>query len=963
MSVRRQQRLDCLGRIVGLIALVLCVLYPASRAEAQGLPGLDSRPANDSCLALPRPPASAMVALPRVFPALTFAQPVGLSQVPGDNARFYVVEQGGRVRTFLAGAAGATTFLDLTDRVVAGGERGLLGLAFHPDYPATPLVYISYTGSGGASRLSRFSASPAQAVADPGSETVLLTQAQPFANHNGGQIAFGPDGYLYLSLGDGGSAGDPQDNAQNIENKLGAILRLDVDRGLPYAIPPDNPFAASPGCGSGQGCPEIFAWGLRNPWRFSFDAASGQLWAGDVGQNAWEEVDVIEAGGNYGWRCFEGTHPFNQAGCGPASGYVPPVAEYPHAGGDCSVTGGFVYRGEALPFLRGTYVFADYCSGTLRGLFDQGGQLVMETLAESALNISSFGQDNAGELYALDHAGGGIYRLAQAGGVQPVPFPQSLSETGLVDPGAPWQVNPCFIPYEVNSPLWSDGAAKRRWLAVPDGSFIGVGADGDFELPVGSVLVKEFSLNGRRIETRLFMRHEDGGWAGYSFEWTDDGHDALLLPAGKTKVVDGQTWVFPGRAECLTCHTAAAGRTLGLELAQLNRTAFYPTTGRTANQLFTFEHIGLFSAPLPAAPEDLPALADPADVARPVLDRARSYLHANCAICHRPGGTARGQLDLRFSVPEEAMNLCGVAPSLGELGIPGALLLAPGLPSRSVFLARMQRLDETRMPPLASTVVDTAGVAMLADWVLNTMSCTFSSPLTGWWWNAAAPGTGLSVAVQGTKLFAGWYVYDVAGRPVWYVGLADRAQDGSYSGSLVRATGTPLGQPYLGYQAAPAGTFRLRFPNEASAVFDYTLGAVAGSLGLTRLFPAIAPGPGDPRSLTGWWWDPRFEGLGFFLEAGGGTLFAAWYHYREDRSARWWSLGGGHDVGGFPPGALAYAEPFREWSGGQVPGGAWRLPTFIGRGGAELTFGADGRAGLVWNGLQYNLEPFVFINF
>jgi glucose/arabinose dehydrogenase len=363
------------------------------------------------------PPSPLSVVVNRAFPALTFAQPLAMVQPPGDSGRWFLAEQGGRVLVFpnQPAAAAATVAVDLTDRVVSGGEAGLLGIAFHPRFADNGEVFLSYTAAGNplVSRISRF-LSPDRTTIDPASEQILLTLDQPFANHNGGHILFGPDGFLYAGFGDGGSAGDPLGNAQNTGNLFGAILRLNVDAaapGLPYAIPPDNPFAA------GGGRAEIFAWGLRNPWRFNFDRATGTLWAGDVGQNAWEEVDVIVRGGNFGWDVREGAHCFEPAAGCPTAGLIDPVAEYPHAAGsaDCSVTGGYVYRGAASPALQGTYLFGDFCSGIIRGLplgADGLPTAAPSVLAASGLNISSFAERNDGELFVLDLVGGGIYQLA-----------------------------------------------------------------------------------------------------------------------------------------------------------------------------------------------------------------------------------------------------------------------------------------------------------------------------------------------------------------------------------------------------------------------------------------------------------------------------------------------------------------------------------------------------------------------
>jgi len=542
---------------------------------------------------------------------------------------------------------------------------------------------------------------------DPGSEQVILTVEQPYTNHNGGGIAFGADGYLYIGFGDGGGAGDEDNNAQNTGNLLGAMLRIDVNRsegGKSYAIPDDNPFASSSGCGSGEGCPEIWAWGLRNPWRWSFDRATGKLWAGDVGQDAWEEVDIIEGGKNYGWRCYEGRREYNTAGCGARNEYAFPVVVYGHDVG-FSITGGYVYRGNAIPALRGIYLYADFGSGTVWGVPVEGGE--PKVVASTDMSIASFAEGNDGELYLLDYAKGKIHKIVPKGGVvSGGNFPQKLSETGCFEPDDPRQPVEGLIPYGVNAPLWSDGAEKRRWFAIPDDTAIEIDEDGNnWIFPPGSVLIKEFRLGGKRVETRLLVRHDDGGWAGYSYEWDDQERDATLLSGAKSKSVAGQVWDYPSPYQCMFCHTEAAGFALGPETIQLNGLFTYPGTGKTANQLATYEWIGLFASPLPDRPESLPALVDFMDPSEPVVERARAYLHANCSSCHRPGAIELA--DFRYQTSLQGMGICNAEPVHGDMGIGGAgRLMVPASPELSILLARMQTTEAGRMPMMGTRIVD-----------------------------------------------------------------------------------------------------------------------------------------------------------------------------------------------------------------------------------------------------------------
>ncbi len=330
-----------------------------------------------------------------------FSKPLFLTASPDDTNRLFVVEQDGRILVVKGDRVLPTPFLDISKKLSTGGERGLLGLAFHPHFSSNGRLFVNYTrAQDGATVIAEYhvTSNPNQVTLD---ESVLLVIPQPYGNHNGGMIAFGPDHYLYIGMGDGGSRGDPENYAQNRNELLGKLLRIDVNQHSPYGIPPDNPFVKE------QGRPEIFAWGLRNPWRFSFDRKTGDLWAGDVGQFAWEEIDVIKKGKNYGWRLLEGTHCFNpETHCRQVHKFVDPVTEYTHEQGRCSVTGGYVYRGEKIPDLVGTYVFGDFCSGEIWGYRNGETQILQST----DLQISSFGQDWNGELYVVGY-GGEIFRI------------------------------------------------------------------------------------------------------------------------------------------------------------------------------------------------------------------------------------------------------------------------------------------------------------------------------------------------------------------------------------------------------------------------------------------------------------------------------------------------------------------------------------------------------------------------
>ena len=401
------------------------------------------------------------------------------------------------------------------------------------------------------------------------------------------------------------------------------------------------------------------------------------------------------------------------------------MAEVPEAGD--ALTGPRVtvmgrFSKVADEALAGRYLYGDYASGKLWGIKSdaQTGAKSGELLLDTGLNISSFGQGADGEVYVVNY-GGSLHKIVPKSTQQPDTFPKTLSATGCVDPADATKPATGLIPYGVNVPFWSDGAEKKRWIALPDTKQIDVDLKtGDLDLPIGSVVVKEFQLGGKRIETRLMVRHDDGAWAGYSYEWNDAGTDATYVPGGKTKVIGSQTWLYPSSAQCLQCHTEAAGRTLGLEFAQLNGSFDYP--GGQANQLTTLDHIGLFTKPLPAAVEDLPAL--PATQGPDPLEaRAKSYLHTNCSFCHRPGGTGGGNADYLFTTPFASMNLCNATPTAGDLGITDARVIKPGDPSHSLISVRTHALDSRRMPPLGSTVVDTAGVTLLDSFISSLQGC------------------------------------------------------------------------------------------------------------------------------------------------------------------------------------------------------------------------------------------------
>lgn len=378
-------------------------LVPTKAAETPTLTPATSQPA------VPVPPLESLKL--KLFPVASgFNKPVHLTHAGDGSGRQFVVEQAGRILILQNGAINPTPFLDIINIVGSdANEQGLLSVAFHPHYPDNGFFFVNYTNKDGDTVIARYGVSNDPNVADPNSAKILLTIDQPYANHNGGQIAFGPDGYLYIGMGDGGAAGDPHNNGQTLSTLLGKILRIDVDNGDPYGVPQNNPFVAN-----SEARPEIWSYGWRNPWRFSFDRATGDLYIADVGQNQYEEVDVELAGSvggqNYGWRIMEASHCYESGNC-DSTGLVLPTAEYDHGQG-CSVTGGYVYRGAQFPALTGTYFYGDYCSGIMWGLHQESnGGWSQAQLLSSGQTISSFGQDETGEIYLLQHRTGEVFQL------------------------------------------------------------------------------------------------------------------------------------------------------------------------------------------------------------------------------------------------------------------------------------------------------------------------------------------------------------------------------------------------------------------------------------------------------------------------------------------------------------------------------------------------------------------------
>jgi len=667
--------------------------------------------------------ATSAIALVDAVPAGTIEAPIDLTHFRDGSGRMAIVERAGRIRVAHPDGR-VTTALDIRARVYAGFECGLLGLATHPRHVENRRLYTYYCTKRDGRTLSIISEWTMRAgdpdVVDAASERVLIEQPQPWDNHNGGALAFGPDGRLYIAFGDGGSGNDPLNSGQDTQSLLGKILRVDVDvRGgaLPYGIPADNPFASAPAAGR----VEIYAWGLRNPWRMSFDRLTGELWVGDVGQNAYEEVDVVLRGKNYGWKVMEGRHcrPGGPASC-DRDGLELPVLEYGHSLGR-SITGGFVYRGTRAPSLVGRYVFADYATRLLfswaRGEPDPDD--ADDALLTTPGGVVSFGEDEAGELYALVIETGQVLRLEGrlvADGPGAVEPPARLSATGCFTDLATLATPPGVLGYDVALPFWSDGADKRRWVVLPPGGRVSPSGDAEpWRFPVGTVFIKHFELKTsdgpdspvRRLETR-FTIQEEVGVRGFTYRWDAAGDDATLATAGARIPVQSalgtHDWHLPSRGDCATCHRGRG--VLGLDSRQLGDAAR------------AWGELGIRTAPTPAvAPHPAPT-----DSAAPLEARARAWLHVNCAYCHDGLGPSGTPLDLRVTTAAHDMEACDVPPMRGDLGVAGASLIAPGAPERSILWLRTASRGTHGMPPLASALVD-PDASVVRDWISALGAC------------------------------------------------------------------------------------------------------------------------------------------------------------------------------------------------------------------------------------------------
>lgn len=737
------------------------------------------------------------------FPNLTFNDPVKMLELPDD--KLMVFGKSGYAWVFENDSATTTKtlVLDINSQTQINADGGLLGAVLHPEYgqagsPNRSYFYVWYRyhpignaqGEKAFMRLSRFSMNNEQTFVDPSSEFVLIQQYDRQNWHNGGDMFFDPEGFLFLAVGDEGGANDQYNRTQSISDWFfGGVFRLDVDMrggsishpirrqpsngasppsGWPnsfsqgYYVPNDNPWLDP----NGGILEEFWAIGTRSPHRMTYDPPTGDIWIGDVGQGSREEISRVFVGANLQWPYREGNIAGPKAKPTPLIGYDQlPVYAYPRSFGQC-VIGGYVIRGNKYPELNGKYIFADHETQNIHTLelspfgTAQNVQFLLNVPAEGTGGkdgISSFSMTSDGTLYILDLYGtdldgGKVRKLVRVqNGVAPPPT--MLSQLGVFSDLATLQTAAGIIPFTVNSPLWSDRAEKRRWMAVPnDGSFdspaerIGFDADDKWAFPAGTVMIKHFELPVNesdptqtvRLETRFMIYKNSGEAYGLTYRWNATGTDAYLVDdeeVGEYTITraDGssyeQTWNFPSRQQCMTCHTTASGFALGLKAHQLNGDFTYPATGVTANQLETMAHLGMFDQPLPEV-SDLRRAKPLHDLTASAEERVMAYLDANCSSCHRPNGVSAA-FDARFSTPLAAKGLVN-EPTIGMNSPAGRYVVVPGDTLASELWVRDSRPNAVpnSMPPMGKEITHEAYMSVLTEWIMTLDTLTYAEQRT-----------------------------------------------------------------------------------------------------------------------------------------------------------------------------------------------------------------------------------------
>ncbi len=675
-------------------------------------------------LGTPDPPKPYVVE--RVYPKLEFQQPVEI--MPLDNSgRMIVLELSGKIYTFTDSdeCEKADLALDLAPDTPRFGRA--LGLGVHPDFATNREIFIVYfqnpTASPDGTKLSRFRMTMSDPpTIDRDSEEILLTW--PCGGHNGCAIRFDRDGYLYFSAGDGARPYPPDEYnvSQDLSDLRSTICRIDVDHrdgDRAYRIPPDNPFIGIP-----NARPEVWAFGFRNPWRFSIDPVTQALMCGDVGWELWELIYQVERGGNYGWSIFEGPQMIRSDLSPGPSPIRPPLFAYPHTDG-LSVTGGVIYRGNQLDDLKGTYLYGDFVNGKIWGLRSEAGKVTwQQEIANTNLAIITFAQDRQGEILVMSH-GGTIHRLIK----NPEPdrssdFPGRLSETGLFQDTTSLQPSPGVVPYRLRVNAFEDNATSEYWIGIPGEASIELKPQKrQWVYPKNTVFAKTISIplsnaasglpRSQRVESQIL--HFDGlNWNPYSYVWNNQQTDAdLVSKDGMMMDTPKKTWRIHSRSECLSCHNSPSGTIAGWDFANLTAPS---CTSEDRNQLEELERLGMVKG--------ITKLAKKSNSMAPLLDpnasletRARSYLSINCAHCHCRGGGGTVALELPFATPTDKMNAIDQLPTQGNFGIENARVIVSGDPYRSVLYYRLATNGAGHMPKLWSRENDSEGIKTVHDWI------------------------------------------------------------------------------------------------------------------------------------------------------------------------------------------------------------------------------------------------------
>ena len=870
-------------------AVALLALCVSADAQVQRVP--------NTTMVLPEAPPTHGYTSTNAFPGLIFTNPICIVSPPGETNRLFVVSKNGVVTVITNLAApNDTTFMDLTSQVSSqdknsgtAGERGLLGMAFHPGFSTNGYFFLIYMPTNSAQggyydRLARFHVSSADPNhCNTNTQVVFYDQTDPDPNHDAGDLHFGADGYLYISVGDEGREHDGFNCAQIITNDLfSGILRIDVDKragnlapnappstlaiSSNYLIPADNPFIGISSFNGQTISPgmvrtEFYAVGLRNPWRWNFDFYTNSygtnvLYCGDVGQDHYEEVDVIEKGGNYGWAYWEGTN-VASGGSLPHTTYIAtqgtnirfPIVHYAHGSaadqGNC-VIGGVVYRGSNLPQLYGQYIYADYVDGnvwslpasdftaapaSVNGAVGPGTPLI----ADGSLNITAFGTDprNGDVLFCATKTTGyataaTINKIVYNSVTNGAPLPPTLADTGaftnlmsLTSPLDALEPAPGILPYTINLSFWSDNALKSRWFSLPDtNQTIGFSPNSNWSFPTGTVWIKNFNLeltNGDpasaiRLETRFIVKNDDGVY-GVTYRWDGSQTNAALVPEDGTNdtfvINDGgilrtQLWHYPSRQECLECHTPAGGFGLGFRTEQFNCDLDYgygPT-----NEIEALSAAGYFTSPVTNDVHSLLALATPTNAAYSLEFRSRSFLMANCSQCHQPAGTVHNSSwDARITTPTALAGLIN-GELVNHLGDPSNRVIVPQSPEHSVLLTRDATRDgfgdgAIQMPPIDSTLVDSAATNVMTQWILS---------MTNMFWIGASPDPATVVPGNNT-IYTIQYVAtpDFAGSVTLSVSNLPPDANASFSPANLSGTSTNSTLTITTSGSTPDGTYPL----------------------------------------------------------------------------------------------------------------------------------------------------------